>query len=92
MHGVETETVILVSRELIEKALIALQQTKNWTRDLEEMSTKMDSAIVSLGDHTNNLKMGIAMAEGPVNQTQNHADDLEDQAKFLEKYVHLKTI
>ena len=84
MHGVETETVILVSRELIEKALIALQQTKNWTRDLEEMSTKMDSAIVSLGDHTNNLKMGIAMAEGPVNQTQNHADDLEDQAKFLE--------
>ncbi|XP_063440155.1 laminin-like protein epi-1 isoform X2 [Mytilus trossulus] len=84
MHGSDTEMVLEMSRDLIEKALVALQHTKNWTKELEENSSKMDDALVKLSTRTDSLVMGIAMSEGPVNQSIAHANSLEEQARFLE--------
>lgn len=85
VEAVDTKTILMLAEELVDKAREALMQGKNWTREVEKMSTKMDDGLGKLQIKIDDLKMGINMTQGPVDDAIKHANSLEDQAQFLER-------
>lgn len=81
----ETTNILNMAQDLVDKAREALQHSKDWTTELEEMSTKMDDGLEKLQTKIDELKLGVNMSTGPVEEAINHATSLEDQAKFLER-------